>query len=187
MLDSLEMIKLHLGCGSKQIPGFVNIDINWTPAVDQVCDISQLTIFEDASVDMIYACHVLEHFGRHEFTTVIKEWHRVLRVGGLLRLSVPDFAACARIYLDGGIDDIRYVTGLMVGGQRNEYDYHKMIFDEPSLTQHLANIGFGQVQRWDWRNTEHSQIDDYSQAYLPHMDREHGMLMSLNLECRRVW
>ena len=180
------MIKLHLGCGNKQLPGFVNIDITHSPAVDRICDISRLTIFEDASVDMIYACHVLEHFGRHEFLGVLKEWHRVLRLGGLLRLAVPDFAACASIYQDKGIDDIQLITGLMVGGQRNEYDYHKMIFDQQSLTKHLTNMGFGQVERWDWRTTEHSHIDDYSQAYLPHMDREHGQLMSLNLECRRV-
>ena len=27
--------------------------------------------------------------------------------------------------------------------------------------------------------------DDYSQSYLPHMDKENGMLMSLNLEGRK--
>jgi hypothetical protein len=46
----------------------------------------------------------------------------------------------------------------------------------------LLQAGFSEVRRWDWRNTEHSEVDDYSQAHLPHMDKENGRLMSLNLE-----
>lgn len=180
------MIKLHLGCGPKQLPGFINIDIQTGPAVDQQHDISQLTAFESAQVDMIYASHVLEHFGRHRFVSVLTEWHRVLKPGGLLRLSVPDFESCAELYIESGRTNISSITGLVVGGQRDGYDYHNMIFDKRSLTQQLNTIGFDQVRRWDWRTTEHSHIDDYSQAYLPHMDKEAGRLMSLNLECRRV-
>jgi hypothetical protein len=57
-----------------------------------------------------------------------------------------------------------------------------MIYDEPFLKRELLAIGFGEVRRWDWKMTEHAGIDDYSQAYIPHMDKEHGTLMSLNLE-----
>ena len=46
----------------------------------------------------------------------------------------------------------------------------------------LRRVGFAEMRRWDWRRTEHAAIDDYSQAYLPHLDRENGLLMSLNLE-----
>ena len=45
-----------------------------------------------------------------------------------------------------------------------------------------SEVGFQEVRRWDWRTTEHTQVDDYSQAHLPHLDKEHGTLMSLNLE-----
>ena len=47
----------------------------------------------DNSVDLIYACHLLEHFGRWEMHEVLQEWYRVLKTGGLLRLAVPDFSA----------------------------------------------------------------------------------------------
>jgi len=56
------------------------------------------------------------------------------------------------------------------------------VFDQPFLSSALVDAGFREVRRWDWRCTDHSHIDDYSQAYLPHLDREHGTLMSLNLE-----
>ena len=74
------------------------------------------------------------------------------------------------------------MRGLVSGGQRDAYDFHGMIFDEPDLTRALKEAGFAAVRRWDWRQTEHAGLDDYSQAYLPHMDKEHGTLVSLNLE-----
>ena len=51
-----------------------------------------------------------------------------------------------------------------------------------SLTERLLSVGFCSASRYDWRRTEHATLDDYSQAYLPHLDKEHGQLMSLNVE-----
>jgi predicted SAM-dependent methyltransferase len=177
-------MKLHLGCGKKHLNGFYHIDALPYEHVDYVGRVDQLPPhIGDNSVELIYACHVLEHFGRHEYKNVLAEWFRVLTPNGVLRLAVPDFEAAAKIYvggeLSGGIDD---VMGLCVGGQRDEYDFHKMIFDEALLARVLGEIGFLQVRRWNWRTTEHADMDDYSQSYLPHMDKEHGALMSLNLE-----
>jgi hypothetical protein len=46
-------------------------------------------------VELVCACHVLEHFGRFKIVDVLQEWCWVLQTGGVLRLSVPDLAACA--------------------------------------------------------------------------------------------
>lgn len=173
-------MKLHLGCGEKYIPGFIHVDIQDYPHVDYRVPVNQLSFAADHSVDLIYACHVLEHFGRHETDQVLKEWFRVLRKGGLLRLAVPDFEAVAGQYQQTG--NLTELVGLVSGGQRNEYDFHKMVFDEKLLRERLLKAGFTSVSRYDWRHTEHSWLDDYSQAYLPHMDKEKGRLMSLNLE-----
>jgi ubiquinone/menaquinone biosynthesis C-methylase UbiE len=138
---------------------------------------------DDNTVSLIYASHVLEHFGRYAYKDVLKEWFRVLQSGGILRLSVPDFAVCAAIYYEKGLEDgLSGLVGLIIGGQRNEHDFHKMIFDEEYLSSDLLAIGFSEVRRWDWRSTEHTGVDDYSQAYLPHLHKENGRLMSLNIE-----
>ena len=47
------------------------------------------------------------------------------------------------------------------------------------------NVGFKDIKRYDWRETEHAEFDDHSQAYLPHMDKENGTLISLNVECTK--
>ncbi|HKD15355.1 MAG TPA: methyltransferase domain-containing protein [Candidatus Angelobacter sp.] len=173
-------MKLHLGCGKKHIPGFVHVDLEDQPHIDFRIPVNQLTFAADNSVELIYASHVLEHFGRHEVDQVLREWFRVLCKGGILRLAVPDFEAVVSRYQE--TQELGELIGLVCGGQRNEYDYHKMVFDEKLLVGRLRDAGFSSVSRYDWRATEHAWMDDYSQAYLPHMDKEKGRLMSLNLE-----
>ncbi|MBT0957764.1 methyltransferase domain-containing protein [Alphaproteobacteria bacterium KMM 3653] len=175
--------KLHLGCGVKHIPGWFHIDALPLDHVDHVGPVEDLSFIEDNTVELIYACHVLEHFGRKTYTEALAEWFRVLKPGGVLRIAVPDFNAAATLYKAGTLPNgIEGVRGLVCGGQRDQYDFHGMIFDEASLSEALKGLGFSETRLWDWRKTEHSDLDDYSQAYMPHMDKENGTLVSLNLE-----
>jgi predicted SAM-dependent methyltransferase len=173
--------RLHLGCGDRFIPGFLHVDIRSLPHVDVVTSLERLGMFADNSAALIYASHVLEHFSRHETTRVLAEWHRVLRRGGVLRLAVPDFEQLVLVYRQTG-GDLDAILGPLVGRQDHAHNFHYMIFDRKKLTSLLFEVGFVEVRPWDWRSTEHAAIDDFSQAFHPHMDKEHGTLISLNLE-----
>ena len=174
-------MKLHLGCGKKYIEGFQHVDLLDYPHIDYKVSVDNLLFAKDNSVKLIYASHVLEHFGRNEYENVLNEWYRVLKKDGILRIAVPDFKSIVDYY--DKTTDINSLLGLIVGGQKfGEYDYHKMIFDETFLKNKLKDIGFRFVARYEWRNVSHYNVDDFSQAYLPHMEKESGMLMSLNME-----
>lgn len=176
-------MKLHLGCGKRHIPGFVHIDAVDYPHVDHVATIDNLSFIQDSSVGLIYNCHVLEHFKRRDVERVLREWYRVLKPGGVLRVSVPDFAKLCEIYQrDGKID---LVIGALFGRQDYLYNIHYNVFDFAYLSDVLQRVGFTNVQHYDWRKTEHAGMDDFSQAYIPHMDKEHGTLISLNVECEK--
>lgn len=176
-------MKLHLGCGKRYIPGYVHIDAVEYPHVDHVATIDNLSFIPDASIDVIYNCHVLEHFKRKDVGRVLLEWYRVLKPGGVLRLSVPDFAKLCEVYQRLGKLDL--VIGALFGRGDYLYNIHYNVFDFDSLSEVLQRTGFDDVHRYDWRKTEHADIDDYSQAYIPHMEKENGTLISLNVECRR--
>ena len=176
-------MKLHLGCGKRFIKGLVHIDAIDFPHVDHVAQIDQLPFIPDDSVDLIYSAHVLEHFKRNDYKRVLSEWRRVLRTGGRLRLAVPDFEAICRVYLK--YKNIEMVKGLIYGGQDYIYNIHYNTFDFESLSDDLEELGFDNIHRYDWRQTEHADVDDFSQAYLPHMDKENGCLVSLNVECTK--
>jgi ubiquinone/menaquinone biosynthesis C-methylase UbiE len=173
-------MKLHLGCGKKYLEGYVHVDVVNYPHIDYLCSIDDLRIFKDNSIELIYNCHVLEHFSRCKVPEVLQEWYRVLEPGGILRTAVPDFEACCEWYLTSkGIHDI---IGLIMGRQDYLYNIHYNMFDYSSLRFLLRAAGFKDVYRYDWKQVMPKGFDDYSQAYLPHMDKDNGKLMSLNLE-----
>lgn len=176
-------VKLHLGCGKRWISGFTNIDVKRFSHVDIVGSADCLP-FNDNSVDMIYTCHLLEHFKRERVEDVLREWHRVLRQKGLLRISVPDFEKLVEVYLK--YRDMKLlIKGLLHGDQKNPEAVHYISFDYSYLSELLAKTGFRNIRRWDWRKTLHKNYDDYSQAYIPHMDKEHGIPVSLNVEAEK--
>ncbi|MBN1688255.1 MAG: methyltransferase domain-containing protein [Candidatus Omnitrophica bacterium] len=180
-------LQLHLGCGKRYIPGFIHVDEDDYPHIDHRHDICTLPMFRDRSADLIYACHVLEYFDRQEVVGVLKEWHRVLKPGGILRLAVPDFEALTQVY--GDTHDLSLILGPLYGRMATKSPagdkviYHRTVYDFTQLKQLLESTGFTDVKRYDWRQTLHKDYDDFSQAYIPHMDKENGLLISLNVEC----
>jgi predicted SAM-dependent methyltransferase len=171
------MIKLHLGCGTKHLEGYTNIDIRYLPGVDEVNNIRFLRNYKNNSIDEIYACHVLEHFGRWEYKDVLRRWFELLKPGGKLRLAVPNFESICKYYSE--TNDLQSLIGLLYGGQDYDENYHYITFDYTSLSITLGDIGFSNISYY---NSETIPGDDFSKSYLPHMDKENGILMSLNLE-----
>ena len=180
-------LKLHLGCGAVFLPGFVHIDLAEFDYVRYHQDVRDLSRFSDDSIGLIYACHVLEYFDLQEAAGALREWRRVLKPGGVLRLAVPDFDKLTQVYHqhEGGLAS---VLGPLYGRMpmSGKLIYHKTVYDYESLSYLLRVLGFHGIHRWDWRKTEHSEIDDCSQAYWPHMDKENGILISLNVEARKA-
>jgi len=178
------MIKINMGCGWRDFGrDWIHIDSGDYGHLDyeSIVDLQQ---FEDDSVDLIYASHVIEYFDRQEITDVLKEWKRILKQGGKLRLAVPNFEKIANLYADGSYPLDNFVGLLygrmMMGEQRI---YHKTVYDFSSLKKVLETNGFSDIEYYDWRDTSHSQFDDHSQAYRPHMQKNTGTLVSLNVEC----
>lgn len=182
----LWMIKINMGCGWRNFgPDWVHIDSGDYEHLDHksVTDLSQ---FKDSTVDLIYASHVIEYFDKIQVVPLLMEWHRILKPGGKLRLAVPNFAVIAKLYSSNAfsIDDfIGPLYGRMQMGP--QWIYHKCTYDFRSLEQLLISCQFEDCELYNWRETEHSMFDDHSQAYLPHMNKDSGILISLNVECTK--
>lgn len=140
-------LKLHLGCGNRRIPGFVNVDCRPDVLPDKVANIDQLP-YGDNSATMIYACHVLEHVPRPQTQAVLNEWHRVLEPQGVLRLAVPDLAAIAKLYVEQGVTLVR-LRGLLMGRQNYPENTHYTVWDYELLAHVLSECGYYNIRRWD--------------------------------------
>ena len=166
---------LHLGAGTRKLPGYTSVDIRPEVEPDVVADIERLDGFKNASADIIYAAHVLEHIPGPHVITVLEEWRRVLKPGGTLRLSVPDFRVLAELYLCEGVSMWR-ITGPLHGRQDYEANTHFISFDYEYLAWMLGTAGYHDIRRWYPAEVHPKGYDDISLAKID------GQLISLNVE-----
>lgn len=181
--------KLNLGCGKCYLPpenGWINIDLFTCGKADAYYDVTSLP-YERDSFSLIYCSHILEHCHRHTIVATLAHWRSLLKIGGILRIAVPDFKAICEWYTKTeNLDD---VMGLLYGRQDMHLNRHTVAFDHHTLRRDLIKVGFETIRYWDWKTTEHAEFDDYSQATLPMdpdtrkpLNKYKDFSVSLNLE-----
>lgn len=164
-------MKLHLGCGDCHLEGWINVDRRYQPGVDRVDNIGLLTRLGPDSVDAIYCCHALDHFSRHEYPRVLARWFILLKPGGILQLSMPDFRAIAEHYESYG--NLEALTGALYAAQDYEDNVRHFIWDRDLATKVLRTVGFEEILEFV------PFVNDCSQL------RKDGIPMSLNIQGRK--
>lgn len=160
-LGGKEPLKLHIGCGSQHLDGYVNIDGVKTNATDFVCDVRRLP-YPNESAELIESYHVLEHFPVCLMASVdsaygekygllidiLKDWQRVLRPGGKLIMELPDFDKMVEEYLKADDGKKEELLAYIYGGFRfgNEYDLHRWGPNTYRLTYMLEKAGFADFE-----------------------------------------
>lgn len=131
---------VDLGCGpiKREIDGVqpirVDIDERWEP--DYRADVRCLP-FDNNEFDIVFSSHVLEHISHLETEATLKEWIRILKPGGLLRIIVPNIAwAAARV--NEWNDDVRNV---FYGAHSSPYDKHQTGFTPTRLASLVESLG----------------------------------------------
>jgi predicted SAM-dependent methyltransferase len=133
-------VKLNLGAGEQELEGFTAIDIS---AGESAYPLPQ---YADGSVAEIRASHILEHFSYRETLKVLREWVRVLKEGGRLRLAVPDFDYIIRQYEEGSTEPFE---GYLMGGHADNRDVHLAIFNDQKLRELMSLAGLSEVKDWE--------------------------------------
>ncbi len=175
-------IYVHLGCGAMDDKRFTNVDARPWPHVHHLGHVERLPMFADRSADLIYVCHCLEHISFLEVPAVLKEWQRVLKPGGKLRIAVPDFDCILAIYEDNQ-KTIESIELTLLGGQNYEFNFHKSLYNEARLSSLLQAAGFTNVRRWAHGEDAFAQFPDWSGRQVQYAGKKYPI--SLNIEgCR---
>jgi glycosyltransferase involved in cell wall biosynthesis/SAM-dependent methyltransferase len=135
---------LNLGCGTRHHQDWINIDVR-SGAPDVLAhDLSTGVPFKDASFDVVYHSHLLEHLDSADAELFLLECLRVLAPNGILRLAVPDLEGIARSYLRC----LEQAESGDVGDEaRHEWSIVELV---DQCTRHVPG---GRMQRW-WRQSE---------------------------------
>jgi predicted SAM-dependent methyltransferase len=147
MAETRVATNIHLGCGEKRLPGFVNVDARESAYTDLVCDINNLP-FEDNSVDLFYMCHSLEHIPIYGVQPLLKKLHSMLRPSGLIYISVPDFAILSSLYLSNRVP-LASIVRAIHGGQEYPGNTHYMSYDRQLLQAILQGSGFSEIRHYN--------------------------------------
>lgn len=181
-------IHLHLGCGRKYLPGFINIDGNLFRKTNLWLDLRNGLPFADNTVSSAYASHVFEHFYPDELERILRECHRVLQSGGGLRAVVPDMGSAVRAYLEGRFDFFSDFPRAhkSLGGKLSNLLFceggHRQGFDSSYLEELLRDTGFSDVCQLA---AEESQV--YPPEVFSRLREEEAGVASYSLfvECRK--
>lgn len=137
---------LHIGSGGEHKDGWVNIDLAGDP-VEVPWNLKHPLPFPDGSADAVFSEHLLEHIPLFGVVDVLRECHRVLKPGGIMRVGVPDAGRMLESYVEEGKGFIETTRPdrpqLMLAVQELFYWYeHVTMYDEEMLTWLLTATGF---------------------------------------------
>lgn len=110
---------VNIGCGAVFHPAWINLDSSPVTKEVQAHDARRRLPFADASVDVVYHAHLLEHLETNDARKFIGECHRILRPGGTLRVVVPDLEGIAQTYL-------RALADVRQGGEATLYEWARL-------------------------------------------------------------
>jgi len=155
-------MKVHLGCGSNILKGWTNVDIKNRRA-DMEFDIRGTFPFENESVEMIFSEHLIEHLTQDEGIAFLKECHRVLISGGVIRTSTPNLEWVIQKYLENKLDEWKDCNWVPASRCRmlNEVMRqcrHKFVYDREELKDALREAGFSTLVNVGWRKSDYEEL-----------------------------
>lgn len=112
---------------------------------EYVCDRYGSFFFIPAAagrVDEILARSVFEHLSLTEAERALEECRRVLKVGGILRLDVPDHDETMRLFAKTGDD---FFIRHLLGPRRTKWGYHCVSYTRDTLRDFVEKNGLNYV------------------------------------------
>jgi SAM-dependent methyltransferase len=166
-------MRLHLGCGSVILPGWVNIDLRPLPGVDRQLDVRAGLPFE--GVQAIFAEHFLEHFDLDEGAALLRECRRALAPDGVLRLTTPNLdwvwatsyasrwsassPTSATIDLDRWKHDEAAARDCLTLNRAFHGWGHRFLYNRAMLEEALRRAGFAELVWCEYGVSAHAELN----------------------------
>jgi len=172
-------MKLYIGSRTYRPDGYKTVDLNPAYKPDFLANASRLDCIESNSASEVYASAILEHIAWPTGYKALSEWARVLKPGGVLKVSVPDMKMLCSL-ISQGINP-SHCIGMIYGTGRisDPLEAHQYGFTRESLTEMLHVLGFEEFDTWE------SDLNDASNGWL-HLVNGEQVAVSLNVSAVKV-
>lgn len=171
-LDTHQVRGLHIGCGGNHLDRWLNTEL--CPRGDEIfLDATRPFPLPRLAFDYVYSEHMIEHVPYAAAVDMLRECHRVLRPGGVIRLVTPDLAFLRTLleppYSPPLIDYIAYShevyrldgppdSGTHVFNHFMRAWGHQFIYDLTSLSSLLTATGFEDVVEQALEDSPHEYL-----------------------------
>lgn len=145
-------MKLNIGCGKKYEAGYYNIDYYEELVADKLMSAVNLE-FDNNVCEEVKAIHIIEHLSYFEAIYALTEFFRVLKPNGILILEIPDLQKACQLYPKADEDQKKEILGWIFGIPHKGLQ-HKFCFPPNLLIEILENIGFTDINTWNYFNFE---------------------------------
>lgn len=195
-LANARVRKLHIGGGPRRLDGWLNTDIALLPGIFQM-DATLPFPFADATFDYIFTEHMIEHLPFASGLNMLRECNRVLRRGGVIRVTTPDLAKTLGLYgsesSQAQQDYLTWFCGTFVPERPISPVHainamfrlwgHQFLYDESTLASALHQTVFCDIRKMALMQSDHSELRN-----LENIDRYPAGLLdfeSISLEARK--
>jgi GT2 family glycosyltransferase/predicted SAM-dependent methyltransferase len=157
-------VRLNLGCGVYHLHNFINIDQYPHVKPDIVADALNLP-FERESVDEIYCGHLLEHLTFGDGQKALGHWRSLLKKGGVIGITVPDFDVLAKRYLDDPTPErMRKMNDWYIYSYVQE-SHHQYCYGKSLLKMAMEAAGFRDLKTMPYTHPYFTSAEDDQISY----------------------
>ena len=190
--NNCQAMLLQIGGGSNLLAGWLNTDLDIFPGVMQL-DATKPYPFEDETFDFIFTEHMIEHVPYGGGNLMLCECFRVLKKGGIIRVTTPDLRSLVRLY-DREFYSLeeQYFSFFKKEFVPDDYPStvatilnlffrlwgHQFIYDEETLTNLMISVGFGNIESKSLGKSAYPELQN-----LEHETRYPDQLLSFESIC----
>ncbi len=181
---------LNLGCGPNYINGMVNADFFgafrfWRKQrkLEWHLDLRYPLNCDDSIFDGVFTEHTLEHLYIDEAEELLKELYRIMKVGAVIRLTVPDLKKYVAYYTENVCDEEmdtfkeKFHTGASAFRNLTQNYFHRSVWDFDELRHYLDGVGFREITQKQYRECSNPRLC---------LDLDHRAWETLYVEARKV-
>lgn len=162
-----EVRKLHIGCGTNLIEGWLNTDLYPRNLNAVRLNAFKMSAIPNNSFDYIFSEHMIEHLTYQQGEIMLKECKRILKPNGKIRIATPNLQFLLNLMNPEKskvqIDYIKFITQKDIKSEIESdcfvlnnffYNYtHRFIYDKNTLSNLLKNVGFNKINFYNPSNS----------------------------------
>lgn len=160
-------LNVNVGCGNEPFPGWTNLDLDPGSRADILWDVTDGLPFADDSCAFIYSEHFLEHLPVQEGIHFLRECHRSLQKGGVVRIGMPSAEELTRHYYENDWARQPWLEKYGYTSIKTRAEYinvcfrdwgHQWLYDTEELHRRLQEAGFTQIENVAWGASKYPEL-----------------------------